>query len=169
MAGDWIKMRIDLVEDPAVIGMADALSLDEFAVVGRLHTLWGWADSQSRDGHASCVTAKWIDRKLRCDGFAAAMVAAHWLVITEGGVEFPHFDRHNGETAKQRGLASQRKKKSRENVTQNVTVESRNDRDTCVTREEKRREEIKALLRSKLLDRVQKPRIGSKSSGQRTR
>jgi hypothetical protein len=144
MAGDWIKMRIDLAEDPAVIGMADALGLDEFAIVGRLHALWGWADSQSRDGHASSVTGKWIDRKMQRDGFAAAMVAAGWLMLTDGGVEFPHFDRHNGETAKQRGLAANRQKKSRENVTQSVTVESRKpsriDRDTCVTREEKRRD-----------------------------
>lgn len=140
MAGDWIKMRIDLAEDPAVIGMADALGLDEFAVVGRLHVLWGWADSQSRDGHASSVTAKWIDRKLHRDGFAAAMVAAGWLTLTDGGVEFPHFDRHNGETAKQRGLAANRQKKSRENVTQPVTVESRSERDVSVTREEKRRD-----------------------------
>ncbi|HUW51899.1 MAG TPA: hypothetical protein VMV99_00570 [Rhodanobacter sp.] len=144
MAGDWIKMRIDLGEDPAVIGMADALGLDEFAVVGRLHALWGWVDSQSRDGHASGVTEKWIDRKVQREGFAEAMACAGWLRVTESGVEFPHFDRHNGETAKQRGLAAMRQKRSRENVTQSVTQsvtdESRSDRDANVTREEKRRD-----------------------------
>lgn len=148
MAGDWIKMRIDLAEDPAVIGMAEALGLDEFAVVGRLHGLWGWADSQSRDGHARGVTEKWIDRKVQRDGFAAAMVAAGWLLLKDGGIEFPNFDRHNGETAKQRGLATNRKKKSREKVTQNVTDESRKERDETATREEKRREEIRAVVGS---------------------
>lgn len=148
MAGDWIKMRIDLAEDPAVIGMAEALGLDEFAVVGRLHVLWGWADSQSRDGHARGVTEKWIDRKVQRDGFAAAMAAAGWLLLRDGGIEFPNFDRHNGETAKQRGLATNRKKKSREKVTQNVTHASRHERDETVTREEKRREEIEASVGS---------------------
>jgi hypothetical protein len=149
MAGDWIKMRIDLSEDPAVIGMAEVLGLDEFAVVGRLHVLWGWADSQSRDGHARGVTEKWIDRKVQCDGFAEAMAGAGWLLVTDGAIEFPHFDRHNGETAKQRGLATNRKKKSREKVTQDVTDMSRNKRDESGTREEKRREEpLKASARS---------------------
>lgn len=139
MAGDWIKMRIDLAEDPAVIGMAESLGMDEFAVVGRLHVLWGWADSQSRDGHARGVTEKWIDRKVQRDGFAAAMAAAGWLLLGDGGIEFPNFDRHNGETAKQRGLAANRKKKSREKVTQDVTDVSRTERDETATREEKRR------------------------------
>lgn len=141
MAGDWIKMRSNIVEDPAVIGIASALGIDEFSVVGRLHLLWAWADSQSRDGHASSVTEKWIDRKVQFAGFAAAMVSAGWLTIEAGGVEFPNFDRHNGETAKQRGLAANRKSKQRENVTEEVTQESRNERDKTVTREEKRREE----------------------------
>jgi hypothetical protein len=148
MAGDWIKMRIDLAEDPAVIGMAETLGLDEFAVVGRLHVLWGWADSQSRDGHARGVTEKWIDRKVQRDGFAEAMVAAGWLLLRDGGIKFPNFDRHNGETAKQRGLATIRKKKSRANVTQEVTDVSRSERDESGTREEKRREELKASARS---------------------
>ena len=29
MAGDWIKMRIDIADDPAVIGMASALDITE--------------------------------------------------------------------------------------------------------------------------------------------
>lgn len=145
MAAVWIKMRVDLDEDPAVIAMAEILGLDEFAVVGRLHSLWSWADGQSRDGHASGVTEKWIDRRMRCDGFAAAMVKVGWIVFTSDGLNFPHFDRHNGETAKQRGLAANRQQKKRTSVTQQVTDMSRNERDDtgtdCVTREEKRREE----------------------------
>ena len=35
VAGDWIPMRTDLAEDPAVIAIAAATDLDEFAVVGR--------------------------------------------------------------------------------------------------------------------------------------
>ena len=33
MAGDWIKMELCLARKPEVIGMADRLGLDEFAVV----------------------------------------------------------------------------------------------------------------------------------------
>lgn len=149
MAGDWIKMRNDLADDPAVIGIAALTDLDEFAVVGRLQHLWAWADRQSRDGHAEGVTFVWIDRKVRCDGFAAAMEKLAWLVKTETGIFFPNFDRHNGEPAKKRALGANRKQKQRSCpedvphvVTQGVPQESRGLRDKSVTREEKRREDI---------------------------
>ncbi|MCY1295842.1 hypothetical protein D9M70_452020 [compost metagenome] len=137
MAGDWIKMRTALADDPAVICMADRLGMDEFSVVGRLHHLWSWADKQSRDGHASGVTGKWIDRYVQCDGFAQCLVSVGWLVLGENGIEFPNFDRHNGETAKARGLATNRQQKKRAGVTPPKEQPSRNQRDNGVTREEK--------------------------------
>jgi hypothetical protein len=143
MAGDWIKMRIALADDPAVISIAARLSVDEFEVVGMLHHLWGWADTQSRDGHAPGVTNVWIDRYVRHAGFADAMVSVGWLGIDETGVTFPKFDRHNGETAKTRALAAERKRNQRGKVTAESGQESRNERDKSVTREEKRREEKK--------------------------
>ena len=137
MAGDWIKMRTALADDPAVICMADRLEMDEFSVVGRLHHLWSWADKQSRDGHADGVTGKWIDRYVQCDGFAQCLVSVGWLVLGESGIEFPNFDRHNGETAKARGLATNRQQKKRAGVTPPKEQPSRNQRDNGVTREEK--------------------------------
>jgi hypothetical protein len=143
MAGDWIKMRIALADDPAVISIAARLSVDEFEVVGMLHHLWGWADTQSRDGHAPGVTNVWIDRYVRHAGFAEAMVAVGWLGIDGTGVTFPRFDRHNGETAKTRALAAERKRNQRSKVTEEEEQMSRSERDISVTREEKRREEKK--------------------------
>lgn len=152
MAGDWIKMRHDLADDPAVIGMAARLGLDEFAVVGRLHHLWVWADKQSRDGHAASVTFQWIDRKVQRDGFAQAMSDAGWLEETDTGILFPRFERHNGDSAKKRALGANRQQKSRSGhaqgdapvvrlVTAEASDQSRTQRDESVTREEKRREE----------------------------
>lgn len=143
MAGDWIKMRVDLAEDPAVIGIAARLGLDEFSVVGRLQALWSWADGQSRDGHAGGVTAAWVNRKVQRDGFAEAMVEVGWLAIEDDGISFPNFTNHNGETAKTRALGKnrQQKKRANEEVTQTPSQTSRNERDKSVTREEKRREE----------------------------
>ena len=62
MAGDWIPLRADVHEDPAVIAIAAALGMEEYAVVGRLHKLWSWANRQLADGNAACVTDSWIDR-----------------------------------------------------------------------------------------------------------
>ena len=154
MAGDWIKMRNDLADDPAVIAIAAKVGLDEFAVVGRLHALWSWADEQSRDGHATGVTSTWVDRKVQCPGFADAAVAVRWLEVTPTGLAIPNFDVHNGEPAKVRALGTRRKQRQRASeppavVTPNVTEVSRevsrNERDKNATREEKRREEDKDI------------------------
>lgn len=154
MAGDWIKMRADIAEDPAVIGIAATLGLDEFSVVGRLQVLWSWADGQSRDGHARGVTQEWVNRKVQCDNFAQAMCKFGWLQVTEAGIAFPNFDHHNGETAKSRALGTKRKQKQRSSdaeaagVTQTSDEMSRTERDKSETREEKRREETSSSLRS---------------------
>lgn len=114
MAGDWIKCRVDLPTDPAVIAMAAALDCDEFDVVGRLMAFWAWADRHvSENGHAPSVTGKWIDRAFRCDGFAQAMASVGWLVIDATGVTIPRWSRHNGTSAKDRALAADRKRKER--------------------------------------------------------
>lgn len=148
MAGDWIKMRADLAEDPAVIAIGAKLGMDEFAVVGRLQCLWAWADGQSRDGHASGVTQQWIDRKVQRDGFAQAMCDVGWLSVDNSGITIPNFDHHNGDTAKTRALGTKRKQKARSSsaghalVHEYVRDTSRNERDKSETREEKRREDI---------------------------
>lgn len=144
VAGDWIKMRTALAHDPAVIAIALDLDKSEFEVVGMLHHLWSWADSQSQDGHIKRVTEKWIDRYVHHPGFAKSMCSAGWLIIENDGITFPNFDRHNGESAKKRAEAAERQRISRANkAAQSVTDSSQVSCDKSVTREEKRREEDK--------------------------
>lgn len=140
MAGDWIKMRTALANDPAVIAIALDLDKSEFEIVGMLHHLWSWADSQSQNGHIKRVTEKWVDRYVHQNGFAKAMSDAGWLVLESDGITFPNFERHNGASAKKRAEATDRQRISRENRT---SSSSHNSCDKSVTREEKRREEKK--------------------------
>lgn len=135
MAGDWIPLRVDIADDPAVISIAGTLGMDEFAVVGRLHHLWSWANRQLDSGNACGVTEKWIDRYVSASGFAQAMVGAGWLTPKDGGFEFPKFDRWNSQGAKRRVLTSRRVALHR-NAERNATNVT-----TALTREEKRREE----------------------------
>jgi hypothetical protein len=115
MANDWIKMRMNLADDPAVIGIAARLKLDRPSVVGRLHALWSWAGEHSTDGFLPYVTAEIVDEKAGKKGFADAMTqpGIGWLSIETGGVRFPHFDRHNGESAKKRAMDMDRKREKR--------------------------------------------------------
>src|SRR5947209_424033 len=142
MAGDWIPMRVDLHDDPAVIAIAGETGLDEFAVVGRLHRLWSWANRQLTSGVAPSITDSWVDRHVNTPGFAAAMLKAGWLRLRSGHLEFPNFDRWNSQGAKKRLEKTQRKQveRSRKSAT-DVAKVSPISGDKKATREEKRREE----------------------------
>lgn len=145
MAGDWIKMRIDIADDPAVIGMASALDITEDEVVGKLHRIWSWADKHTASGFVPRITGKWIDRYINLQGFSEQMQAVGWIVIADDGVTFPSFDRHNGKSAKSRAENTERarnSRKSRDEIVTSVDCLSQKKCDENVTREEKRREEL---------------------------
>ena len=140
MAGDWIKIEHVTPDKPEVWQIAEALGIDADAVVGKLVRIWVWADQQTTDGNARSVTKALLDRISGVTGFAAAMVEAGWLQSQDGRVSFINFDRHNGKTAKTRGLSARRVEAHRAGNA-NVTPEALHDRYKSVTREEKRREE----------------------------
>lgn len=127
MAGDWIKLETTTPDKPEIFTISAELGITPEEALGRLVRLWIWADQQSLNGHAMTVTDVTVDTITRRDGFAKAMRKAGWLTDERGGLTLPNFDRHNGKTAKNRGLALSRKRAER----------SRSNRDKCVTREER--------------------------------
>jgi len=117
MAGDWIKVEHVTPDKPEVHRMAELLGIDPDAVVGKLLRVWIWADQQTTDGHAPSVTRALLDRLTAVTGFADAMAhdTVRWLVRDETGeVSFPHFDRHNGASAKARSQAARRQQNHRD-------------------------------------------------------
>lgn len=105
-------MRCNLGTDPRVLRIAEGLSLHELHVVGLLWRFWSWADQ-----HTTCdavsVTESLLDR-ITCVGFASQLRAVGWLEVTENGIRLPHFEEHNGQTAKKRALTSVRMKRFRD-------------------------------------------------------
>lgn len=132
MAGDWIKMRCNLDTDPAVFQIAAQLGLDELSVVGRLWKVWSWADQHVSDCHAIGVTDVTLDRISGTPGFADAMRRVGWIEGDPTAPALPKFDRHNGQSAKRRALATERQARRRH---ADVTPTSRPERDQ--RREEK--------------------------------
>ena len=140
MAGEWIKMRLDLASDPGVNRIRKATGIDADAIVGKLHRLWSWADVHTTDGIASGVDASWVDEFAGVTGFAEGMIAAGWLECDTESVRFSNFDRHNGLSAKRRCTQKTRTERSR---AQSVTVAALQNAHNTVTecKPEKRREE----------------------------
>lgn len=109
MAGDWIPVRTNIHDDPAVLGISMQTGLDEDSVVGKLLRIWGWAQGQTVSGVVPNVTAEWINRRVNRTGFAEAMSAQGWLCLRTGTIEIPKFERWLGKGAKRRLLDTQRK------------------------------------------------------------
>lgn len=151
MAGEWIKMRADLHDDPAVFRLASMLKIDKYAVIGRLHTFWSWADRHSVDGFVDGAASTYVDEIVRCDGFAESLAKVGWLEIIDEGIRIPKFDRHNGDSAKQRAQKNERQARWRAqkdaDVDGDVDASVDGSASTATsTREEKRREEKKKRI-----------------------
>jgi hypothetical protein len=109
MAGDWIKMRGNLWDDPRVAKLCDLTDQSEAAIVGALYWLWAAADQHTEDGVMPGLTLRQIDRKTGVQGFGAALCEIGWLVDDPRGVVIVKFEEHNGTSAKRRCTDAQRK------------------------------------------------------------
>lgn len=135
----WIKIRTTLPDDPRVARIARLLNVEPNTVVGALVRIWAYADAHSTDGALPWTQAGDIDR-IAGIGIADAMRAVDWLLDhVDGGVSFPRFGEHNGETAKARAQGARRVAAHRARNADTVT----GSRNGGVIREEKRREEKK--------------------------
>lgn len=109
MAGDWIKMRGNLWDDPRVSRLCDLTDQPEAMVIGALYWLWSSADSHTEDGLMPGLSLKGIDRKSGVLGFGKALLDVGWIAEVEGGIAIVRFDEHNGKSAKRRSMEAKRK------------------------------------------------------------
>lgn len=149
MAGDWIKMRGNLWDDPRVAALVDMTDTSEAAVVGALYWLWATADQHTEDGFMPGLTLRQIDRKTGVQGLGKALCEIGWLAETPDGVCLQNFTEHNGASAKRRATEAQRKANTRK-VSASVADKAGTDigqpedeiRQVAELEKEKRREEL---------------------------
>jgi hypothetical protein len=169
MASDWIKMRVDLHDDPDVERICALTGLDSFSVIGRLHAFWAYADRFAVEGRIYGMTPAAMDKRLKKKGFCEALNAVGWLdafgektgqKIQEFSeisptfpifLEIPRHERHNGKSAKDRAQKNVRQSKWRQSVdappsTNGSTPPSTPASTKASTREDKRREDNKSPL-----------------------
>lgn len=114
MAGDWLKMDSSTPEKPEVLAITSRMGWDDpDMTVGKLFRVWRWFDQHTTDGNAKGVTSALLDRIAGVAGFAQAMQAEGWLIVSDAGLSLPKFDRHNGATAKARVETARRVAKHR--------------------------------------------------------
>jgi hypothetical protein len=113
MAAEWIPMRLDLDEDPAVVGVAAALEVPETQVIGWLWKLWSLVSRQTANGVLPHYTAQTIDRVVGRHGFASALEQVGWLHRRSDSLEIPNFGHWLSESAKKRCMGTVRKRGQR--------------------------------------------------------
>lgn len=138
MAGDWLKVEAATPDKPEVFEIAVQVNIKPEEAFGRLFLVWRWFDQHTEDGNAVNVTSAYIDRVAGVSGFANAMRNVGWLQGGEDGkfgVTLPHFDYHNGKTAKARALTAKRVATHKKRLGNGKVTP------TPLPREEKRRED----------------------------
>lgn len=113
MAGDWVPMRVDLDTDPAVVGIAQQLSVPETQVIGWLWKLWSVASCQTDSGWLPHYTPHKVDGLVSHSGFSAALESVGWLCPRPGGLEIPNFDHWLSQSGKLRLSEARRKREAR--------------------------------------------------------
>ncbi|MGB5091930.1 MAG: hypothetical protein WBN97_01285 [Parvibaculum sp.] len=109
MAGDWLKVEANTPDKQEVIAIAEMLGIAPAYSFGCLFLVWRWFDQQTTDGNAARVSKLTIDRLSGVTGFADAMLVVGWLSVNDdNSIALPNFDRHCGETSKQRALTAKR-------------------------------------------------------------
>ncbi len=130
MAGDWIKIEVELPDKPEVHALANILSLDPDTVVGKLIRVWQWFDKHTTDGNAHGVTHLLIGRLTAVNGFGEAMMLVGWLEQKNKTLVMPKFDRHTSQSAKTRALTNKRVKRLRNapTVTESLPEKKRKEK-----------------------------------------
>ena len=115
---NWIKVRDDLHEDPAILKIADRMNVREEVVVGYCVRFWSWASRNSTDGHVRNVSTQSVERVLNMPGFLDHLMSVGWLDFVESGdgtmcIVIPKFERHLSASAKQRCIWAEQKRGQR--------------------------------------------------------
>lgn len=146
MAGDWIKMRGNLWDDPRVGRLCDLTDCGEAQIIGGLYWLWATADQHTEDGVMPGLSLRQIDRKTAINGLGEALCTIGWLADHPEGVRIVSFEEHNGASAKKRAATAKRVANHR-NGNDDVTQAALQKSDASVTgalaREEKEKEKSK--------------------------
>lgn len=140
MAGDWIKMRMDLQTHPKIVRIMSATCSDKFRVIGGLHAVWCIFDQHSDNGELRGYSPEMMDTVIGWNGLSDALISVGWLEHSDETLVMPEFDSHNGKSAKRRADDTKRKREARL-CPQDVRKMSANDQEKLGTREEKRRED----------------------------
>lgn len=154
----WIKLQTNIWDNPKIDYLTHEVGLPLEMVVGIVSRLWSWFDQHTAEGETDKIGKAKVNRiivtsvtQLRdnchnldvtsvTNNFIECLKVIGWIAENDiGGYTLPKWGEHNGATAKKRATDTKRQQNHR--LKHGDVTSVTQDRDTSVTREEKRREE----------------------------
>jgi len=116
MAGHWIPWECGLTRKREVMMIAKALKLTRREAAAACMEVWEWASEQSLDGLIAGCGLHDVSEAVGVPGLGEAMRQVGWLVNGDGNVQFPHWERFNGKSAKARMMNVYRVRRHRQSA-----------------------------------------------------
>jgi hypothetical protein len=130
----WIKIEThtpDKAEIRQIARLCRCTKAEAFLAFFRVFV---WLDEETDDGHVAFFTPEDADEIADLPGFGEALQEVRWITFGPTGAVVSNWDRHNGQSAKRRCLAYERKQRERARQEEAGNGVSRTERDKSVTR-----------------------------------
>jgi hypothetical protein len=161
----WLRGTNRVTCDESVYEICDVTVVTRVTVASLLSVWSAVNEASQEDGFVGGITLIDVDEMAGVHGFGDAMLSVGWLEIADSGILFPNFNEHNTvgkarQDKRSSGAKSsaERTREWRERQKQKtevvVTSDDTTSRDVSVTRhgdrrEEKKREEVKSVTRTR--------------------
>lgn len=116
MAGDWLKVEKVTPDKPEIMHIARECGVSDGEAFAAWFRLWVYLDTVTADGEVRFLRPEDCDKVSRMAGIGNALSSDHgcgWITFHASGATIVNWDRHNGESSKQRALATDRKRRQR--------------------------------------------------------
>ncbi len=110
---DWIKVEKGTPDKTEILHIARVCGVSANEAFGAWFRLWAWFDGETGDGHLRFLRKEDCDAKAGLAGIGEALAAVGWIEFGDGGAVVINWDRHNGDSAKKRAMATLRKQRER--------------------------------------------------------
>src|SRR5262245_43202631 len=106
----WLKIETTTPGKPEIAQIARLCKCSRADAFLAFFKFYAWADSATEDGTIAFITEGDADEHAGLAGFGQALTAVNWASFGSYGINIINFERHNGQSAKRRGLDAERKR-----------------------------------------------------------
>ena len=109
----WIKVETHTPDKTEIRQIARLCQCSKAEAFLAFFRVFVWLDEQTENGQVNFFTPDDADEIGGLPGLGDALETVRWITFSPGGAVVANWERHNGESAKKRCLAAERKRNVR--------------------------------------------------------